>query len=161
MRKLVIAALIVFVLGCFSAASTADACDNCQAKCGSKCSQNTCSKCETKCKPKCNTCQYPAWDVPYHPYQDCFTGSGILCDQGCGGGTLPCKRQCITCQTICTKSETIDPCTGCKSVSYCNETVCVALQRPTVIPWWFAASEGQAPVNVYSENDEQGTSDDG
>ena len=156
MRKLLITAMFVFALGCFTAASSAYAggCNDCKPKCENKCKQDTCtSKCKPQCENKCkpSTCQYPAWDVPFHPYQNCFTGSGQMCDQGCGGGPLPCKRACITCETICTKHETTDPCTGCKSVDYCTETVCTELVRPTVIPWWFQASEGLPPVNVYSD----------
>jgi hypothetical protein len=164
MRKVLVAALFVFTLACFAGAATAYAggcgdkgCGKCEQKCESKCkscSQKTCTDCKPKCESKA-TCQYPAWDVPCHPYQSCFTGSDRMCDTGCNGVDLPCKRSCDVCETVSRKIATVDECTGCTSVCYEHECVCTELMRPRVIPWWFQAGIGSPPVNIYLEEGEE------
>lgn len=191
MRKLVVAALILFALGSFVAAGSAwagdccgskdkcckqdtcttcakpckDKCEPCKPKCEpacepkcGKCKQDTCSTCKPKCetgcqkeccKPKADPCNRCGGDE--HPYQRCFTGSGMMCDTGCCNAPLICKRSCVDCETICKKVETADPCTGCVTVEYVHETVCHEMTRPRVIPWWFnEAGTG----NIYPDEDE-------
>jgi hypothetical protein len=208
MRKLIMAALVLFALGSFVAAGTAyagdcgkckdscvkckqDTCTTCEKPCKSKCEpckpdcnkecckpkckpdcqkdccardkcvkckQDTCTTCKPKCekgckqdccKPKCDPCQCGKGHG--HPYECCFTGTGMMCDTGCCNAPLICKRSCVDCETICKKVETKDPCTGCVTVDYVYETVCHEVTRPRVIPWWFnEAGTG----NIYPDEDE-------
>jgi hypothetical protein len=123
-----------------------DTCSTCKPKCENKCDKcspckDKCGKCDS-CKPKCNKCEASKDECgmcaggPRHPYEDCWNGTGMLCDTGCDT-FLPCKRECVTCETVCKEVKTVDPCTGCESVDYVTETVCHEIERPTVIPWWF------------------------
>ena len=116
------------------------------------CGRGDCKPNCDPCKPKCDPCKPkcdPCCPGPKHPYEECWTGSGLMCDTGCCGVALPCKRVCQDCETICKKIETKDPCTGCVSVEYVYETVCTEIVRPTVIPWWFQVSEGLPAENIY------------
>lgn len=72
---------------------------------------------------------------PKHPYENCWNGTGMLCDTGCSA-FIPCKRKCVTCETVCKEVECTDAC-GCKQVHYETETVCTEITRPRTIPWWF------------------------
>jgi hypothetical protein len=121
-------------------------CNSCENKCN-KCSpcKNKCNSCESKCDDGCGMCSGRS----HHPYEDCFTGSSMLCDTGCCGTYIPCKRECVTCETVCKKVETVDPCTGCVTVEYVNETECHEVERPTVIPWWF---NEKGPENIYVDD---------
>jgi hypothetical protein len=118
-------------------------CDTCcKPKCEKKCDK--CSPCKPKCEDRCNTC-----DTRYHhPYEECYTGTGMLGDTGCCGEYLPCKRQCVTCETICKEVKTVDPCTGCEKVEYVYETVTHEVERPKVIPWWF---NEKGDGNIYPD----------
>ena len=185
MRKLLVAALILFACVSFVAAGSAWAgdCGACKDKCV-QCKQDTCTTCDKPCKDKCEPCKpkcKPACESKCgkckqdtcstckpkcdqgckkdcnrcggyeHPYQRCFTGTGMMCDTGCCNAPLICKRSCVDCETICKKIETTDPCTGCVTVEYVHETVCHELTRPRVIPWWFnEAGTG----NIYPDEDE-------
>lgn len=66
MRKIVVAALVLFALGCVAGAGRAwagcSSCGSCKAKCNS-CTKSACGSCEKKCnscskcaKPKCGAC---------------------------------------------------------------------------------------------------------
>jgi hypothetical protein len=61
----------------------------------------------------------------------------MLRDTGCCNTWVPCKRSCVSCETVCRRVETCDPCGGCPRVEYVYETVCHEIERPDVIPWWF------------------------
>ena len=88
--------------------------------------------CIDNCVDPCDPCA-PRYK---HPYEQCWNGHGMLCDTGCCGTFLPCKRKCVECETVCKKVETKDEC-GCVCVEYVYETTCHEITRPTVIPWWF------------------------
>ena len=187
MRKLIVAALFVFALACFAGASTAYAgdcckpkCNTCKPKCGDTCKpkcepcKSKCEPCKPKCKPvckpKCNPCK-PACEKPCkpvcapkcekrHPYEACFNGTGMMGDTGCCGNWMPCKRACVTCETVCKRVETKDPCTGCVKVEYVYETVCHEMERPRVIPWWFnEKGDGNIYPDEQKDDNEQDDED--
>jgi hypothetical protein len=142
--------------------SKCNKCSPCKSKCESKCNRCT-SKCadnwgggkwvdgyDACCPPEMgvkeicvDSCSYKGdgcgrcGSSYQHPYEQCWNGTGMLCDTGACGTFLPCKRQCVTCETVCKEVKSVDPCTGCETVEYVTETVCHELERPTVIPWWF------------------------
>jgi hypothetical protein len=121
----------------------------CTKSCAPKCKQHTCTKsCAPKCKPKCDPCAKPY----KHPYEACWHGDGMLCDTGCCGTYMPCKRPCMTCETVCKAVEVCDPCDPCGTkVKYVYETVCHEIKRPRVIPWWFNEN---GDGNIYLEDEE-------
>jgi hypothetical protein len=125
-------------------------CEPCKPKCESKCHKcckpkcHKCCGCENKCEDRCDMCK-----VKYHhPYEDCYVGTGMLGDTGCCGVYLPCKRHCVTCETVCKEVKTCDPCTGCEKVEYVYETVTHEVERPRVIPWWF---NEKGDGNIYPD----------
>ena len=143
-----------------------NSCNKCasgKSKCGScnKCSKPKCGSCSTCVdRTPCNTwgggtwwngdaCCPPEMAVqevcnhdtpcgckkPRHPYENCWNGTGMLCDTGCSA-FIPCKRKCVTCETVCKEVKCKDNC-GCEQVHYETETVCTEVTRPRTIPWWF------------------------
>jgi hypothetical protein len=146
----------------------------CKEKCAPKCSKgcgkcNTCRPMRCDCRPHTSCKDYDACCPPQagvqeiclddcavqsvkHPYELCFNGSGMLCDTGCCGVVLPCKRKCQVCHTTCKKVECADGC-GCPTVHYEYETTCEEIVRPRVVPWWF---NDKGSGNIYlDENGQQ------
>jgi hypothetical protein len=145
-------------------------CDTCKPKCGSCKDKCSCGPVYPKGSPaggqwvEClDACDPPTmvadeicvetWDPCvadacgqfHHPYEQVYNGSGMLCDTGCCGTYLPCKRKGVVCRTECKEVSCTDGC-GCKHVSYEYETTCEELKRPRVIPWWFNEA---GPGNIY------------
>ena len=83
----------------------------------------------------------------------------MLSDTGCCGDWTPCKRVCTTCETVCKRVETKDPCTGCVKVEYVYETVCHEMERPRVIPWWFN-EKGDGNIYPDEQKDEAAATKD-
>jgi hypothetical protein len=119
-------------------------CSPCADKCGGC---NKCGGCKSKCggcemKSKCGGCGFE------DPYAACATWSSNLCAGNCGDNTGVCKRSCVTCETVCRRVVTVDPCTGCTTVNYVTETVYHEIERPRVIPWWF---NEKGAGNIYPD----------
>jgi hypothetical protein len=116
-------------------------CHSCKPKCD-PCGESKChSGCGNPCKQKCGSCGY------VDPYANCFTTSSDLSAGGCCGGFGICHQACVTCETVCRRVETCDPCGGTR-VDYVYETVYHEIERPTVIPWWF---NEKGDGNIYPD----------
>jgi len=95
MRKLFMAAILVFAVTCFAGASVVSAGDCCP----SKCKVNTCTK---ECKPKCDPCK-------------------PKCDP-CKPKCEPCKPKCEPCKPKCApccKPKTCTPKPCCEEPTKC------------------------------------------
>ena len=102
MRKLLVTALFIFAVMCFTGASASFAGDCCTPKC----KQNTCTK---ECKPKCDPCK-PKCE-PCKP----------KCDP-CKPKCEPCKPKCDPCKPKCgpcCKQETCKPKPCCEKPMRC------------------------------------------
>jgi hypothetical protein len=161
--------------GCGKCNSCKPKCSPCKTGCGgckSKCKQECwggggswwkgdpcCPKTQgvkTICLDSCNSCGGGGCGdcsgKPHHAYENCWNGSSYLCDTGACGTFQPCKRKCVTCETVCKEVEVKD-CNGCARTELRYETVCHELKRPTVIPWWF---NEKGAGNIYVEDKAEG-----